>query len=116
MTTERIRDFKEAYNKHKDDPRWLSDTIVELATEQFYHNTEMAEAEEEETRACLQAMITIVVNDKVSKVSVAEAEKRAIQATGNKYGVLKVQAEAIESLINAIKVRVKVLEWEKENA
>ncbi|MEK6884719.1 MAG: hypothetical protein AABY22_34120, partial [Nanoarchaeota archaeon] len=47
------------------------------------------------------------------KVSVAESEKIAIYSTGNKYGIMKGEKEGAEQMLNALKIRIRVLAGEK---
>lgn len=92
---------------HLDDPEWLSQVCIKLSVLLFTHNTAMAQAELDETTSAVE---TIEGEVKLGgKMSVAEAEKRAVMATKNNYGTLKVQGEAIIQIINSCKTRLKVL-------
>ena len=93
--------------EHLDDPEWLSKVCIKLSVLLFTHNTEMAQAELDEKTS---AVTTIEGEVKLGgKMSVAEAEKRAVMDTNNQYGKLKVQGEAIIQIINSCKTRLKVL-------
>lgn len=96
---------------HFDDPQWLSTACVTLTTAMYYHNTEMADAEYEERRVVVNWLESGIVGNR--KISVAEAEKRGVTETKNKYGKLKAQGEALIEVINAIKMRIRVLSWER---
>ena len=100
---------------HQDDPEFLSRTCIELAGLLYTHNTQMAEAELEEKKEVVE-LINKLDGIETKKMSVAEAEKRAVVLTENKYGILKAQNEAIIEIINSIKVRLKVLTWERKDA
>lgn len=96
---------------HMDDPQWLSSACVTLTSAMYYHNTEMARAEYEERKI---VVAWLEGNSAMGrKVTVSEAEKRGVTETNNEYGKLKAQGEALIEVINAIKMRIRVLSWER---
>lgn len=98
---------------NRDNPEWLSNACVELSANLYYFNTKIAEAELLE----IEASVTLLETpDEGKKMSVAEAEKRAVVLTNNNYGKLKLQGEAVIEAINSIKTRLKVLTWERSNS
>ena len=110
----KIEIILENIGKHRDDANWLSGSCLALTSHLYYHNTLMSEARLAEKTVVISCLENMKVGDK--RMSVAEAEKRAVVETGNAYGILKTQGDAIVEAINAIKVRVKVLSWERQNA
>ena len=110
-----IEQLLEKIKLHQDNPEELSRLCIELAGYLYTHNTQMAEAELEEKKEIVE-LLDKFLNDGEKKISVAEAEKKAVVTTGNKYGLLKAQNEAIIEIINSIKVRLKVLTWERKDA
>ena len=107
----------EEVKEHLDDPQWLSTACVTLTTAMYYHNTEMAHAEYRERSVVVKWLEgTIPAASSFTrdrKISVAEAEKRGVTETNNEYGKLKAQGEALIEVINAIKMRIRVLSWER---
>lgn len=101
------------YRTHKDDPEYLSNMLIELAASLFHHNTQTADYELSELQEATNLLTT--TDPEAKKVSVAEAEKRAVVATNNNYGRSKKQGEALIELLNAIKVRIKTLMNERDN-
>lgn len=104
----------QAIPQNLDNPEWLSQVIVTLSTALYYHNTQMALAENEEKRALVGILENRSVDGK--RMSVAEAEARAVVVTENEYGKLKAQAEGVIEAINSVKIRIRVLTWEKGQA
>jgi hypothetical protein len=98
---------------HYDDPNYLSKAIMDFARYTYYHNTLVADAELAEVSKAVKLMAP---NEEGKKISVAEAEKRAVVDTKNVYGKLKLDQTSNETLINAIKLRVRVLLGEKDNS
>ncbi len=96
-----------------DDLNWLSNAGISLSRLLYYHNNEVAQAELAETKTAI-ALID-QAKDKDGKLSVAEAEKRAVVSTGNMYGTLKLRTDAIVETINSIKKKIEVLSWERKN-
>ena len=100
--------------KYRSNSDWLSEACMELSSHLYYHNTLMSEARLAEKKVVIKLLDICIAN--ATKMSVSEAEKRAIVETNNEYGKLKSQAEAIVQAINAIKARVKVLSWERQSS
>lgn len=110
-----IENLLKQINQNLDNPEWLSQTVVQLGSLLFNHNTDMANAELQEKRVAIQ-LIDQTLQSGNKRMSVAEAEKRAVVTTNNRYGVLKAQGEAITETINAIKARLRILEWERNRS
>lgn|SRR3990167_3462592 len=91
-------------------PSWVTEQIIHLAAELEHDSELLAIAELEEDKEALDFI------DKSSeagiKVSIAESEKRALVGTDNKYHEMKYKREAKVEMINALKTRMKHLEWE----
>lgn len=108
------KDFEMILNemhKNLENPQWLSEMCVILSTNLYYHNSKMAVAEKQEK----EIIVRWLDKPTVKKISVAEAEKRAVVETDNLYGKYKVQGEAIQEIINSMKMRLRVLGWERGN-
>ena len=114
MTKTKIEIILNNIAKYRSNSDWLSEACMELTTHLYYHNTLMSEARLAEKKEVIKLLDICRVN--TTKISVTEAEKRAVVATNNEYGKLKSQAEAIVQAINAIKARVKVLSWERQSS
>lgn len=112
---ELIEKLRTELPKHYDDPDYLSKAIMDFARYTYYHNTLVANAEREEAEALVR-LLKAPLEDGEKRVSVAEAEKRAVVDTENIYGKLKLDQVSNETLINAIKLRIRVLLGEKENS
>lgn len=108
---EEIEQILKEVNDNLDNPEWLSESVVKLASQLYYHNGLMAEAELEEKKAFVK--VTDPANGKPP--SVERAKAISVSDTQNKYGKLKSQGEALVEVINAVKSRLRVLGWEKEN-
>lgn len=109
-----IKEIMINYDIHKEDPNYLSNLGVYMTSQLFTHNTLTAEAElkEKESLVNLLSVLDPITN---KRMSVAEAENRAVVNTKNDYGKLKKQAEAWIELLYMIKTRIKVLMNEREN-
>lgn len=94
-----------------DDPGWLSEALVTLSTFLIYSSEEIANAQFTENAAALG----FIDNSGEKKMSVAEAEKRAIEDTKSHYKQLLLEREGVIETINSIKKRVDLLSLEKRN-
>lgn len=99
--------------KHLEDPEWLSDAAVQLSTLLYWHNTKTAQAELAENQAVVDLLDSSSLGDK--KMSVAEADKRAVVATNNEYHQYKLQGDAVVEAINSVKKKLDQLLWERKN-
>ncbi len=106
-----IQQILSQVNNNLDNPEWLSKVAITLSSALYYHNTQMAEAENAEKKKLVYYLENKNAGDK--RMSVAEAESRATTDTGNEYGKLKAQGEGVVETINAIKMRIRVLTWER---
>ena len=111
MVIEDTDNFKEWFHKHEDNINELSKMLVELSARLYTHNSQMAQAELEEVTVAVETLKELDLVGK--KVSVAESEKIAVFQTGNKYGIMKAEKEGAEQVLNALKLRVRVLAGEK---
>ena len=111
MIIEDTNNFKEWFHKHEDNVNELSKMLVELSSRLYTHNSQMAEAELEEIAVIVDTLKKPDLAGK--KVSVAESEKIGVYSTGNKYGIMKAEKEGAEQVINALKIRIRVLAGEK---
>jgi hypothetical protein len=98
----------EKIQKNIDNPDELSKLLIEAVGTLYYLGTRQHEANLE----FAQAVITEITQSKDKKMSVAEAERRALVSTGGKVNAIRYEREALQELINAIKMRLKVLEVE----
>ena len=96
-----------------DNPNWLSIAAVKLATLLYLHNTEMSQAELEETQVAVSYLDPLVDG---KKMSATEAEKRALVDTHNKYRTMRFQGEAVIEAVNSIKKRLDLLAWEHKTS
>ncbi len=97
--------------EHMDDPNWLSQALVTLSTYLIHTSAEIAQNQFQENAAALSFMDS--VGEK--KVSVAEAEKRAVAQTFNSYKQSLLEREGIVETINSIKKRLDFLSYEYKN-
>ena len=97
------------------DPNWLSDTAIKLSTLLYYHNTQTAEAELAENQSAIE-LLELPLNEGEKKISVAEADKKAVVMTENAYGKMKLQGEAIVETIQSCKKKLDFLIFERKNA
>lgn len=114
MESNSIEYYLSQVSSHLDDPNWLSNCAIKLATLMWNMGAEMAEMRLLEERAAINYMDQVSV-DGAKKPSVAESEKRATSDTNNRYEQLKLQREAVVETINSIKKRLDVLQWERKN-
>lgn len=98
-------------DKHETDLVWLSNKCMELASHGYTLATAMAIAELNEQRE--RTRLLDEAKKLGEKLSVAEAEVRAVVNCQNKHGLYKAQYDASVHVINAIKSKVKVLLEEK---
>src|SRR3990167_6668350 len=113
-TTAKLQNFKDTWHLHKNDPQWLSVALIEIAVLLITRAEEMAIAEMEEA----DKLISLVEDSALSgekKMAIAEAERRVLIKTGNKYGILKAQQEMWVEVLNGIKRRLDVLGWDFKN-
>ena len=103
--------FLEWFRKNQEDVNELSKVLVELSARLYTHNSQMAQAELEEVEVAVNTLKELDLVGK--KVSVAESEKIAVFQTGNKYGIMKSEKEGAEQVLNALKMRIRVLAGEK---
>ncbi len=108
-----IKLILDSLRRNLDNPEYLSSALTALSSALYYHNTQMSEAELNEKKAVIRCLNSETVAGK--RMSVTEAEKRGVVETDNEYGKLKAQGEAVIEAINAIKMRIKVLSWERDN-
>lgn len=99
---------------HLDDPDYLSEATMQLAALNYYMAVDMAEAEFNENEEIVNSL-SMALGDGEKKISVAEAEKRAVVSTKNAYGMLKNQSAAVIEIINTIKKRLELLGWEHQS-
>lgn len=97
--------------EHIDDGDWLSQALVTLSTYLIHTSAEIAQNQFAENAAALRYMDTI--GDK--KVTVSEADKRAMAETLNKYKQSLLEREGIVETINALKKRIDFLTVEYKN-
>lgn len=110
-TFNQIKDYIKA---HLDDPDSLSKAIIGLTAYLYTHNQETAEAGLEEEATIVTLLDNTPENEK--KISMTEAEARAKVMTKQLYKKKMLEAEAITELVNAVKVRISVLSWERKNS
>ena|SRR3990167_6519510 len=97
---------------NQDNPNWLADAALTLARLLYTHNHNMGLvelAEHQEIVSCFT-----IASPEGKKMSVAEAEKRAIVNTNNVYNTMRLEYEAIKEIINSLKKKIEVLSWERE--
>lgn len=107
-----IEECLNEYDEQKDNPNELSDLVVKLSAILYTHNTTMATAEYNEKKSIISLLHEARMG--TDKLSVTQAEKQGVVDTENRYGILKAQGEAIVEIIQAIKVRIKVLQFEHD--
>src|SRR6266702_479637 len=110
-----LTDFEQFLNDYKwnlDSPEWLSRGIVQLSEILYDLTKKLHQAEFDENRLTIQYLDNIQ-NGK--KMSVSEAEKRALVDTNNAKHFLENSIETIKETINAIKKRLDVLAFEYRN-
>ena len=98
-----------------EDPNFLSNTAIELSVLLYKLNTDISEAEFEENRIVV-GLLDVPLSGADKKISVAEAEKRALTLTENKYGMLKLQGQAVVEIIQSLKKKVDMLSFERRNS
>ena len=109
--------FEELKNfilSHLDDPDSLSRAIIELGALLYKTNKETSEANLKEDMAKISLMDNTPTD--VRKMSATEADARATVITNGLYKEKMLEADATKEFINAIKVRINVLSWERKNA
>lgn len=105
-----IEQLKDELPKHYDDPNYLSKAVVDLARLGYTENTLLAQAETKERTAFLHC------KQNGDKVTVGEAEADSIISTQNEYGLRKLNRESLDQLINAVKLRIRVLIGERDSS
>lgn len=93
-----------------DDPNSLSKIAIELAGYMITLSYNISNAELEEAKARNE-----IRGKTALKQTIAEVEDLALAQTNNLYGQKKIEFDATRELINAIKTRISVLSWERQN-
>lgn len=94
---------------HRNDGDYLSLAMVDLVRLLYRHNEITAEAEKLEYDKFAE-ILNRPCNGR--KMTVAEAEKRAVIETDNLYGKLKLEEVSILEAINVLKIRIRQLSGE----
>lgn len=94
-----------------DGPNWLTEELIKLSFLNYEVGVAMSQAELRENESAIN-LLKAPLESTDKKLSVAEAEKRAVVETKNEYGLLKNQSTAIVEIINTIKKRIEILSWE----
>lgn len=92
-------------------PHKLATYCTKLSAQLYWLGSEMAKAELDES-AKLVDLLTSSTFSGDKKMSVAEGEKRAVEETRNRYGLIKNLREAVIEVTNSLKKRIEVLGWE----
>jgi hypothetical protein len=93
-------------------PDWLTDTLVKLSQELYWHNTKTAQAQLAEDTETIRLLNSNVPDGK--KMAVSEAQTRAVVITQNEYSARKIQAEAIVELLQSLKKKIEYLTFERK--
>lgn len=104
-----IEDFKNPIKL--DSPDWISEAIIALSTVNYKVGVAMAQAELNEQSEVVK-LLAMRPSEDAKKMTVSEAEKRAVVETNNQYGVYKNMSAGIVEIMNAMKKRLEVLGWE----
>jgi beta-glucosidase/6-phospho-beta-glucosidase/beta-galactosidase len=107
-----VEDYLKESEHHWNDADWLSRACLELASINYYMGTEVAKAEEAEKKFFIEAAEA----ETNKKLSIEDRKALAITFSGNRYGILKMNHEDTMEIINAIKTRLRILEWEKQSS
>lgn len=107
-----VEDYIKEAPGHWNDADWLSRACMELASINYYMGTEVAKAEEAEKKFFIEAGTA----ETTKKLSIEDRKALAITLSGNKYGILKFNHEDAVEIINAIKTRLRSMEWEKQSS
>jgi hypothetical protein len=94
-----------------DDPNWLSDAVVVLASLLIHSSEDISRAQLRENATALAVMDA----GGEKRVTVSEADKRAIAESENLYKQLTLEREGIIETVNALKIRLNVLGWEQKH-
>lgn len=105
----KIENYLEKIKMHEDDPNELSKILIDITSELFYLGNQQHQANLKFAEAVI-AELNSLENGK--KISVAEAERRAIVNTEDEHEKIRYTRESLEELINSLKLRIKVLEDE----
>ena len=106
-----MEDLIKSIKLHENNPDELSKIALEIGANVYYLNTEMAKAELAEKKILTEYLKQGATIGQ--KRSVAESEVYSVVQSGNEYGIKKAQAEALVEYLNLLKMRLKVLIWEK---
>ena len=102
---EKLNQILDHLKENLDSPNWLSGALVALSSLLIHTSGNIAQAQFEENAVALRYLDS--AGEK--KVSVAEADKRGIQETFNRYKQSTLEREAIVETIMAIKKRLDYL-------
>lgn len=103
-----IEPFLLEYPTHLDDVDWLSRAIVDLSAILHTIYKQLAQAELDESRMIVGYVDQMTGRD-VKKMSVSEAEKRAMSDSNNAKHFLENEKDAVLELISSIKKRIDVV-------
>lgn len=108
---ENFEAFLQEYPANLDNPGWLTNAIINLAHLLYHQNVRIAAKQLEEQQAKIRHLSA--PNSDGKKTSMVEAEARAIFETNNEFNKAKLEGEAIQEMINAVKKRADLLEVER---
>jgi hypothetical protein len=101
-----MEEFNQQYPTHLDDKDWLSKALLSLSSLVYETNKQLSQAGLDEARAAVS------YHDQLKdgkRMTVGEADKRAIVDTNNAKGTLENTKEGITAMIHAIEARLEVL-------
>jgi hypothetical protein len=104
--------FLQEYPQNIDNGDWLSSSIMHLAAMLYEINKKSSQGELDEARTIVGYLDQIKDG---KKMSVAEAEKRAMVDMNNAKHFMENSNEAVQEMIQAIKKRLEVLSWDYKN-
>ena len=112
MENRDFEQFIQEYPQNIDNGEWLSRSILHLAAILYDINKKISQAELDEGRIIISYLDQIRDG---KKMAVSEAEKRALVDTNNARHFMENSNEAVQEMINSIKKRIDVLEFDWKN-
>lgn len=98
---------------NQDNPDVLSKLVVEIASLLYTHNQLIAQTDLDEKRVVVGFLDS--KKDDGKGYSVAESEVRAEVQTDNAYKLRKLEGDAVIEVINSIKKRLDILQFERKS-